>query len=64
MVSIAKIAFVGSRPILEVVGLAADTKPLKDNDIGFAVTNGSTFFCMDTGAAFMYDEDNDKWWEV
>ena len=64
MVSITKISFVGSKPILEIVGLSTDQKPLKNNNIGFELTNGSTYFAMDTGQVYMYDETNDKWWEV
>lgn len=36
-------------------GLSTDTKPDKD------IINGSTFYCIDTGEVFMYDEENGTW---
>ena len=44
------------RTVDEYVGLSTDTKPEGN-------LNGSTFFEMDTGKTYYYDEDNDsdKW---
>lgn len=36
-------------------GLSTDTKPEKPG------SNGSTFFEMDTGDLYVYDEDNETW---
>lgn len=46
----------------EYKGLSTDTKPVEDNNT--KVPNGSTFFEMDTGKLFMYDNEHDVWLEV
>lgn len=49
--------------ISEFVGLSTDSKPIDTyNDL--AVTNGSTFFCMDNGDMYMYDEENKTWYKL
>ena len=43
-------------------GLSTDTKPtVKYGDM--PITNGSTFFEMDTQQVFFYDGDSDDWLE-
>lgn len=39
----------------EVYGLSSDVKPIE------GMTNTSTFYEMDTGALYMFDEDNKRW---
>ena len=43
-------------------GLSTYTKPTKAN--GDEVPNGSTYIEMDTGACFMYNVNNDTWYEI
>ena len=42
-------------------GLSTDTKPTAAN--GYDIPHGSTYIYMDTGACFMYDKENDTWYE-
>lgn len=46
----------------EFRGLSTDTKPTKAN--GKDVENGSSYLEMNTGKVFMYDEQNDIWYEL
>lgn len=39
----------------EYIGLSTDTKPEE------GVTNGSSFYEMDTGDTYYYDEENQEW---
>lgn len=43
-------------------GLSTDTKPTAAN--GKDVPHGSTFICMDDGSTYMYNKNNDTWYEV
>ena len=52
-----------NRVWLELYGLSTDEKPIEKFD-GNLIGNASTFYCMDTKEAFIYDEENHKWWEV
>ena len=52
-----------NRIFLELYGLSTDTKPIEKFENVF-IGNASTFYCMDTKEAFIYDEENHKWWEV
>lgn len=45
---------------LDFDGLSTDTKPTGYYD-GLKITNGSTFFAMDTQEVFFYDEGTDSW---
>lgn len=60
MVTIQKIGKVQNEKVLELVGLSGDEKPTKIID-GVEITNGSTFFEMDTQVVFMYDEQFHRW---
>lgn len=42
-------------------GLSTYTKPLAAN--GDNVPHGSTYIEMDTGACYMYNKNNDTWYE-
>ena len=42
----------------EVYGLSTDDKPTQ------GITNASLFLEMDTSNAFMFDQENAKWWPV
>ena len=46
----------------DIRGLSTDTKPTKAN--GNEVPHGSTFICMDTGECFMFDANNDTWYQI
>lgn len=57
MITLKKRIYAGAeRFVDEYVGLSDDTKPT-------GKLNGSTFYEMDTGTTYYYDEDNasDKW---
>lgn len=46
--------------VLDIKGKSSDTKPV--SMIGsYKIKNGSTFYEMDTGNLFMYDEDTNTW---
>lgn len=45
---------------LSFKGLSTDTKPTGEYD-SLKITNGSTFFEMDTQEIFFYDGDTDTW---
>lgn len=45
---------------LSFKGLSTDTKPTVEYD-SLKITNGSTFFEMDTQEVFFYDGDTDTW---
>lgn len=46
----------------DIRGLSTDTKPTKAN--GNDVPHGSTFIEMNTGACFMYNANNDTWYQL
>ena len=52
-----------NRVYLELYGLSTDTKPIEKFENVF-IGNASTYYEMDTKKAFIYDEENHKWWEV
>lgn len=60
MVSIYRIIDFSSKYLFELVGLSTDEKPVGLFDEQ-PIKNGSTFFEIDTGAAFMYDQQNNIW---
>lgn len=63
MVTCNKYADRPNRAWIELYGLSTDEKPIeKFGDI--FIGNSSTFYEMDSGNAFIYDEENHKWWEV
>ena len=60
MVSIYRISDFNSKYLFELVGLSTDEKPVGLFD-GQPIKNGSTFLEIDTGAVFMYDQQNNIW---
>ena len=46
----------------DIRGLSTDTKPTKAN--GDNVPHGSTFIEMNTGNCFMYNANNDTWYQI
>lgn len=61
MVTVNKITYVGTRGVLELVGLSTDSLP-KDTIEGHKITNGSTIFMMDTpNIVGIFDEENHDW---
>lgn len=57
MVTLDKVGGQFTTNCAEFKGLSTDTKPT-DN-----VPNGSTFYEMNTGKIFMFDEENETWIE-
>ena len=49
-----------SREVFCLVGLSSDTKPVTEYK-GILIRNGSTFIEIDTGKAYMYDEEGAQW---
>ncbi len=52
-----------NRVWLELYGLSTDEKPIEKFEIT-PIGNSSTYYEMDTKKAYIYDEENHKWWEV
>jgi hypothetical protein len=52
-----------AKSVMSFVGLSSDTKPT-DTYKGTTITNGSTFFEMNTSTVYMYDEANTTWHEL
>jgi hypothetical protein len=63
MITLNKYADRANRVWLELFGLSTDTKPIREFESAL-IGNASTFLEMDTGNAFMYDEENHRWLEV
>ena len=49
-----------SRELFTLAGLSSDAKPVTEYK-GILIRNGSTFIEIDTGKAYMYDEEGRKW---
>lgn len=49
-----------SRELFTLAGLSSDAKPVTEYK-GILIRNGSTFIEIDTGKAYMYDEQGGKW---
>lgn len=63
MVTCNKYADRPNRSWMELYGLSTDEKPIEKMGTIF-IGNASTYYEMDTKNAFIYDEENHKWWEV
>ena len=63
MVTLNKYGDKCNRVYLELYGLSTDTKPIEKFE-NVLIGNASTFFEMNTGKCFIYDEENHKWWEM
>jgi hypothetical protein len=49
---------------LTMYGLSSDAKPTDKTELyekNYLITNGSTFYEMDTKTAFLFDETNKEW---
>ena len=46
--------------VLYITGLAADIKPI-DKCEGRPITQGSTFYCIDSHDWYVFDEQNKEW---
>ena len=56
MVSLIKYGGHQNKNDMNFVGKSTDTKPIKTFD-GMPISNGSTFYEMDTETEYMYDEE-------
>ena len=63
MVTLNKYGDSCSRVWLELYGLSSDTKPIETFQNVF-IGNSSTYYEMDTGNMFIYDEENHVWYPV
>ena len=60
MVSLIKYGGHQNKNDMNFVGKSTDTKPIKTFD-RMPISNGSTFYEMDTETEYMYDEELHKW---
>lgn len=52
--------------VSEFYGLESDVPNLPVNGNGYNgfITTGSTFFCIDSGATWMFEEASNQWYEL
>lgn len=63
MITLNKYGDKQNRVWMELYGLSTDEKPIeKFGDV--LIGNSSTLYEMDTKKAYIYDEENHKWWDV
>jgi len=62
MVTLQKYGGSMNRVVCEIVGLSTDEKPA-DKVEGITITNGSTFYEMDSKKLFMYSYETKTWLE-
>ena len=63
MITLNKYSDRPNRSYMELYGLSTDEKPIEKFENTF-IGNASTFYCMDSKEAFIYDEKNHKWYEM
>lgn len=63
MVSIKDYGGQPANACMDLFGLSTDEKPLITYE-GKQIENASTFYEMDTGKCYLYDEENYRWLEV
>ena len=63
MITLNKYGDKQNRIWMELYGLSTDEKPIEKFGNNF-IGNSSTFYEMDTKKAYIYDEENHKWWDV
>lgn len=63
MITLNKYGDKQNRVWLELYGLSTDEKPIKKFG-EVLIGNSSTFYEMDSKKAYIYDEENHKWWDV
>ena len=52
--------------VLSMSGLSSDEKPIDTftfYEVEYQIKNGSSYYAMDTGSVFLYDEENSTWIE-
>lgn len=64
-----KLVKTGDRAVLSVsefYGLELDVPnlPVNGSEYNGFITTGSTFFCIDSGALWMFEESSNKWYEI
>lgn len=64
-----KLVKTGDRVVINVsefYGLASDVADLPVNGTGYKefITTGSTFFCIDSGDTWMFEESSNKWYKI
>lgn len=52
-----------NRTRIELYGLSTDEKPIEKIN-GVFIGNSSTLYTMDDKKIYIYDEENQKWWEM
>ncbi len=63
MISINKYGDKPNKNYMEIYGLSTDEKPIeKFHTVN--IRNASTYYEMDTKKAYIYDEENHKWWDL
>lgn len=63
MITLNKYADKCNRVWLELYGISTDEKPIEKFESIF-IGNSSTYYEMDTGKMFIYDEENHVWYPV
>lgn len=63
MITLNKYADKCNRVWLELYGISTDEKPIEKFESTF-IGNSSTYYEMDTGKMFIYDEENHVWYPV
>ena len=63
MVTCSKYSDRPNRTWMDLYGLSTDEKPIGKFENTY-IGNSSTYYEMDTKKAWIFDEENQKWWEV
>ena len=63
MITVNKYSDRPNRSYMELYGLSTDVKPIEKVGTIF-IGNASTLYTMDDKKTYMYDEENQKWWEM
>lgn len=63
MITVNKYSDRPNRSYMELYGLSTDEKPIEKVGTIF-IGNASTLYTMDDKKTYMYDEENQKWWEM
>jgi len=66
MIKLIKVGDIVVANISEFYGLKSDVVNLPINGTGNAkyITTASTFFCIDTGDIWMFEESSNKWYQI
>lgn len=63
MITVNKYSDRPNRSYMELYGLSTDEKPIEKFGTIY-IGNASTLYTMDDKKAYIYDEENHKWWEM